>query len=224
MTAIFFLAPGRGKFSEGAPEDWPRGARMPSRRKVSQSTREEQKETMKKTRAKGGGRRVKPARATGEKVIELVPALIDLKSILVPIDFSEASRKALHYAVRFAEQFGAKITVLTVVEPVATPDFAYHPLVLDPEKARHSAQARLETLCSKLRVPRAVLGRTLAQYGSPYAEICETARALKVDLIILTTHGYTGLKHVFLGSTAERVIRHAPCPVLTVREKEHEFV
>jgi nucleotide-binding universal stress UspA family protein len=107
---------------------------------------------------------------------------------------------------------------------VATPDFAYHPLMLDPEKTRQAAKARLETLCSKLRVPRAVLGQTLAQYGSPFTEICDTARAMKVDLIILTTHGYTGLKHVLLGSTAERVIRHAPCPVLVVREKEHEFV
>jgi len=162
--------------------------------------------------------------ASAEKVIELVPALLNLKSILVPIDFSETSKKALHYAVRFAEQFGAKVTVLTVVEPVATPDFAYHPLVIDPEKARQAAKTRLETLCTKMRIPRALLGRTLAQYGSPHAEICDTARALKVDLIVLTTHGYTGLKHVLLGSTAERVIRHAPCPVLTVREKEHEFV
>jgi Universal stress protein family len=60
--------------------------------------------------------------------------------------------------------------------------------------------------------------------GRPFHEIVTLAEALHIDLIIVATHGHTGLKHVFLGSTAERVIRHAPCPVLVVREKEREFV
>jgi nucleotide-binding universal stress UspA family protein len=60
--------------------------------------------------------------------------------------------------------------------------------------------------------------------GRPYVEITEAAQELKVDLLILATHGHTGLKHVLLGSTAERVVRHAPCPVLTVRDPEHDFV
>ena len=65
---------------------------------------------------------------------------------------------------------------------------------------------------------------TLARVGRPFVEISELAREMEVDLIILGTHGYTGLKHVLLGSTAERVVRHAPCPVLTVRAEEHEFI
>ncbi len=60
--------------------------------------------------------------------------------------------------------------------------------------------------------------------GSAYHEICAAAKDEEVDLIIIATHGHTGLKHVVLGSTAERVVRHAPCPVLTVRVHEHEFV
>jgi nucleotide-binding universal stress UspA family protein len=165
-----------------------------------------------------------PRRAKAAKVIELVPALLKIKSILVPIDFSETSKKALVYAVRMAEQFGAKIVLLNVVEPIATPDMAYHPLMLEPEKARQVARERLDTVCRRARLSGRLFDKIVVRHGSPFTEITEAARTLKVDLIILTTHGYTGLKHVFMGSTAERVVRHAPCPVLIVREKEHEFV
>lgn len=163
-------------------------------------------------------------RARKLEVIELVPSLLKIKTILVPIDFSEISKKALVYAVRMAEQFGSKIILLNVVEPVATPDFAYHPLMLETDKAKSTARTRLETVCRDGRVPAKILGRLLVRYGTPFTEITDAAHSLKADLIILTTHGYTGLKRVFMGSTAERVVRHAPCPVLTVREKEHEFV
>jgi nucleotide-binding universal stress UspA family protein len=64
----------------------------------------------------------------------------------------------------------------------------------------------------------------MVRIGSAWQEITEIARDRDIDLIIIGTHGYTGLKHLVLGSTAEKVVRHAPCPVLTVREKEHEFV
>lgn len=166
----------------------------------------------------------KAARAKSSGVIDLVPALIKVKTILVPIDFSETANKALVYAIRMADQFGSKIVLLNVVEPVATPDFAYHPLMLETDKAKKLAKGKLEELSRRARIPSRMLDRVLVRYGSPFAEITSAARTLKVDLIILTTHGYTGLKHVFMGSTAERVVRHAPCPVLTVREKEHEFV
>jgi nucleotide-binding universal stress UspA family protein len=153
-----------------------------------------------------------------------VPALLKIKSILVPIDFSDTSAKALHYAARMAEQFGATITLLNVVEPIATPDFAYHPLMLEPEQIKAAAKSRLEDLPGKMNLPEKLIERAVIRHGTPFTEITEAARKLKVDLIIVTTHGYTGLNHVLLGSTAERVVRHAPCPVLTVREKEHQFV
>lgn len=166
----------------------------------------------------------KTSRAKSPDVIDLVPALIKVKTILVPIDFSETANKALVYAVRMADQFGSKIVLLNVVEPVATPDLEFHPLMLETENVKKLAKNRLEELCRQAKIPLRMLDRVLVRYGSPYAEITSAAKTLKVDLIILTTHGYTGLKHVFMGSTAERVVRHAPCPVLTVREKEHEFV
>lgn len=184
------------------------------------------KTKLSKTRRFTSLRVAKPASARTRKleVIELVPALLKLKTILVPIDFSETSKKALVYAVRMAEQFGSKIILLSVVEPVVTPDYGFHPLMLETDKARNVVKARLEKVCREVLLPAKMIERVLVRYGSPYAEITNAARTLKADLIILTTHGYTGLKHVFMGSTAERVVRHAPCPVLTVREKEHEFV
>ena len=95
--------------------------------------------------------------------------------------------------------------------------------MLETDKTKEAAKGRLETLSRQARIPARMLEKLLVRFGTPFAEIADAARSLKVDLIILTTHGYTGLKHVFMGSTAERVVRHAPCPVLTVREKEHEF-
>ena len=66
--------------------------------------------------------------------------------------------------------------------------------------------------------------RTEIRTGNPYMEITEMAGEKKIDMVVVSTHGYTGFKHVFMGSTAERIIRHAPCPVLTVRLEEHEFI
>ena len=85
------------------------------------------------------------------------------------------------------------------------------------------ATERLARLAQE-QVPAQFRANTLVRVGKPYHEITSAARELNIDLIVISTHGYTGLKHVVLGSTAERVIRHAPCPVLTVREREHDFV
>ncbi len=165
----------------------------------------------------------KARQAAANPVIELTPALIHIGSILVPIDFSEPSRNALRYARRFAEQFGAKITLLFVNEPVMYPDFAYYPLTMENDQVMKIANAKLATVAAK-EIGAKHLEKVLVRDGVPFHEITEAARTLKVDLIIISTHGYTGLKHALLGSTAERVVRHAPCPVLTVRAKEHEFV
>jgi len=159
-----------------------------------------------------------------ESVIDLVPALLNIKSILVPIDFSDTSKKALRYAERLAAQFGAAITLVHVIEPIATPGFAFHPLMLENAEAKSAARNRLDQIAVEMKLPPKMLERSLVRFGSAFAEITEAARTLKADLIILSTHGHTGLKHVVLGSTAERVVRHASCPVLVVREKEHEFV
>jgi len=153
------------------------------------------------------------------------PALLRIKSILVPIDFSTASKKALQYAVPFARQFGAKLTLLHVVEPVATPDFANSfPLMMENDKVKAASRGQLEHIIKEQAIAPKLVEKTLVRFGRSFHEIADAARTLKVDLIIISTHGYTGLKHALLGSTTERVVRHAPCPVLVVREREHEFV
>jgi universal stress protein A len=150
---------------------------------------------------------------------------VRVRSILVPIDFSEPSKKALAYAVPFAEQFGAKLTLLHVTEPVATPDFIKtFPLAIENDKLVAVCKGKLDRLVEEQAIDPQLVERTLVRDGRAFNEIAEAARSLKVDLIIISTHGYTGLKHALLGSTAERVVQHAPCPVLVVRENERDFV
>ena len=144
-----------------------------------------------------------------------------ISSILVPLDFSAESRQALAYAVPFARQFGASITLLHVVEPVATPDFAKSfPLVIENEKMMNAAREQFERIAKLEGVDEDLCGRILVRHGRSFQEITGAARDARADLIIISTHGYTGLKHALMGSTTERVVRHAPCPVLVVRAAE----
>jgi nucleotide-binding universal stress UspA family protein len=147
--------------------------------------------------------KTKTAKRTALATTPLLP--LRIKSILVPLDFSAPSMKALDYAVAVAKQFRAKLTLLHVVEPIATADFAASvPLVMEDDKVM-AAHRMLEMV--------------LVRFGRSFHEIAEAARTRKVDLIVISTHGYTGLKHALLGSTTERVVRHAHCPVLVVRQR-----
>jgi universal stress protein A len=183
-----------------------------------------------KTKIAGGhGKRISGVSARPISTSEVNTAgggpRLQLRSILVPTDFSRPSLKALHYAAALAAQFGAKLTLLNVVEPIGpTPDFAYNPVVLDNETVTANAKEQLQRLLARQGINVALVEKTLVRHGVPFNEISGAASRLKADLIVIATHGYTGLKHVFLGSTAERVVRHAPCPVLVVREDEREFV
>jgi universal stress protein A len=148
--------------------------------------------------------------------IKSVGARLRLKSILVPIDFSNNSRKALAYAVPLAAQSGARITLLHVVgKPVVYPT-EMGMVIPDETETTESARKHLVMLGQKL-IPEALLGKMLVQTGEPFNEITRLAKRLKAGLIICTTHGYKGLAHVLLGSTAERIVRHAQCPVLTIK-------
>lgn len=153
------------------------------------------------------------------------PLRLTIKSILVPTDFSAASEKALAYAVPFARQFGAKLSLLHVVEPIATPDFARSfPLAMESGQVLAACKRHLKRIIKGLNIESRLLGKTLVCHGRSFNEIANVARKRKMDLIIISTHGFTGLKHALLGSTTERVVRHAPCPVLVVRPREREFV
>jgi universal stress protein A len=144
---------------------------------------------------------------------------LKLARLLVPVDFSDCSLRALDYALALAERFGSKMILLHVVEPAVYPE---NYLVASPaldetnQNLLESARERLVALTHK-RIGHRCPAESLVRMGRAHSEIPDTAKALGADLIILGTHGYTGLKHVLLGSTAERVVRHAPCPVLTVR-------
>ena len=147
------------------------------------------------------------------------PSPLQIKSILVPIDFSPPSKKALDYAAEVARQLKAKLTLLNVVEPVALPDFAASfPLAMENDELMATAKEQIERVIKAAHVPRGIVEKVLVRFGRSFHEIAEAARTLKVDLIIISTHGYTGLKHALLGSTTERVVRHTRCPVLVVRQ------
>jgi nucleotide-binding universal stress UspA family protein len=110
------------------------------------------------------------------EVIELVPSLLKIKHILVPTDFSAPSRKALNYAARFAEQFGARLTLLHVVEPVAAPEFAYNPLAMDAPRIARAGRGRLDELIGKEAIDRRLVKAAVVRFGKPYLEIAAAAR------------------------------------------------
>ena len=144
---------------------------------------------------------------------------ITLKQILVPIDFSDCSLRALDLASTIALPFGAKLTLLHVVEPGVYQQSYFGvtpPLEESNQNLVEAGRERLSALGRK-RIGHRLRTESLVRIGRAHSEIPDTASALSADLIVMGTHGYTGLKHVLLGSTAERVVRHAPCPVLTVR-------
>jgi universal stress protein A len=147
---------------------------------------------------------------------------IQLRNILVPLDFSEISLKSLRYAVPFAKQFGAKLTLLHVVQPVDAAVNLEYPAFFASE---HFAglQKQLEEI-RNAKIPSELPVEIAVRHNFVFDGIVEVAREIRADLIITTTHGYTGLKHLMMGSTAENIVRRAPCPVLVVREVEHDFV
>ena len=139
------------------------------------------------------------------------------ETILVPLDFSEPSRNALRYARALARVTGGKLILFYALEPVATPDFAYHPLMMETGEATTAVRHRLADICKREGIGSSEIKETIVRKGPAHVEITQAAKNLKADLIVIATHGHTGLKHVVLGSTAERVVRHASCPVLVVR-------
>jgi len=144
-----------------------------------------------------------------------------IKRILVPVDFSRDSLKALAYAKDFAKLFGAELSILYVVEPIyyATPADMYVTtpnlsMLLDEQ--RRIGEQQLARLGADLK-KKGQRARTTLKTGAPAQVIVDTAKSARADLIIMATHGRTGLAHILMGSVAEKVVRSARCPVLTVR-------
>ena len=137
--------------------------------------------------------------------------------ILVPIDFSRQSLKAIPYALAISRQFGADIHLLHVVDTTQYPPLTLLTLPLVPQAEwNQRLMKRLEALALKYRTNGKV-STVDPRAGTAYEEICAAAHELKADLIVMATHGYRGYKRVALGSTTEHVVQHSPCPVLVVR-------
>ncbi len=146
-----------------------------------------------------------------------------VKKILVPVDFSSLSRKALQYAMAFAKQFDAEILLFHAVTSRPPPPNLYQAVsAAQNEEVRKRAEKRLSQWRDAVVSQAAVKASVLE--GVPYLEILRMAQENYVDLIIIGMHGRDGWLNELLGGTTRRVVRHAPCPVLVVREHAHDFL
>jgi nucleotide-binding universal stress UspA family protein len=145
------------------------------------------------------------------------PKSIKIKTILVPLDFSRASMDALKYATALAKKFAAEIHLVHVTAPDEAAEVAGASHILrQTGEALEFAREKLAQTHEK-RLASFWPENSHVRSGQPYRQICDLAREIEADLIVLATRGHTGLKRVLLGSTAERVVRFATCPVLVVR-------
>lgn len=146
--------------------------------------------------------------------------MLPLKKVLCPIDFSEHSLKALPNAVELAKKFGAELHVVNVIAPFPVLPATPHPIgfnvqVYEDELADNSMENLKEV--TEKHVPDDVKAEYKILKGDPSSEIIEYSDENNIDLIILTTHGSGALRHLIFGSVAEKILRHANCPVLTIR-------
>jgi nucleotide-binding universal stress UspA family protein len=151
--------------------------------------------------------------------------MIRLHRILVPTDFSDSARHALGYGLALAQEFGAELLLLHVVE--ALPGAYASELFPAPvaevfEQVSGYARTELSRLTAEV-TEKGVAVRERLAHGKPSAEIVRVAREEKVDMIVLGTHGKGVLDKALFGSTTDRVVRKAPCPVLTCHPLDHEF-
>lgn len=151
--------------------------------------------------------------------------MVPIRRILFPTDFSEHADYAWPFALQFAQEFGAEVHLLHVVAPPPRLTGAYS-ANFDPEK--FAAALTAEATASLDRLVQAAAGRNVAfctevRVGVDFHEIIAYARSRQIDLIVMATHGRTGLAHALVGSVAEKVVRKAPCPVLTVKHPTMKF-
>ena len=143
--------------------------------------------------------------------------MLNLHRILVTTDFSEYSKDAFDYSVQLAQTSGADLYVLHVFEASAfrsIPEFL--PMI---DKVQKEESQKLGDLAARVARENGIRVHPLFREGVPFHQILKTAREVPADLIVLATHGRTGLAHVLIGSVAERVVREASCPVFVVRPK-----
>jgi nucleotide-binding universal stress UspA family protein len=137
---------------------------------------------------------------------------------LIPTDFSASAKQALDYAIRLARTLKARLTVLHVIQPVPMAGAGMGIVLPETylQEVKEGVQGSMQEALARVTAAGLTAER-IVLYGVPFQEIIETAKARQVDLIVMGTHGRTGLMYVLLGSVAEQVIRLAPCSVLVVR-------
>ncbi len=152
---------------------------------------------------------------------------IALRRILVPTDFSDCSSAALRYGLAFAERFDAHLHLLHSVQSPFDQPWAAEVYAVSEDQFETAAREKADEQLARLA---AESGRSAAQVtcmtaiGAPFRSIVTYATEESIDLIVMGTHGRGAIAHLLIGSVAENVVRKAPCPVLTVRLREHEFV
>jgi nucleotide-binding universal stress UspA family protein len=147
---------------------------------------------------------------------------MQFRHILAPTDFSDYSKQAVASALELAKKFGAKLSVLHVIELPPYPVEGYVPPSLNAtflEDLERQASQELAQVAPEAESAGVEVVRQVA-VGSPYQKIIDTAEAEQVDLIVMATAGRTGFSRLIMGSIAERVVRAASCPVLTIRPRE----
>jgi nucleotide-binding universal stress UspA family protein len=151
--------------------------------------------------------------------------MIEFKKILWPTDFSEPSYKALRTADDLALHFGAKLFLVHVIAPIPAVAAPGAPMAfnvpayqkeLDTDANKRLVEIQKNNISDKLE------SELIVRHGEASYLISETAQKKDVDLIVISTHGLTGWRHLVFGSVAEKVVRNAPCPVLTIRAREEE--
>ncbi len=153
--------------------------------------------------------------------------MIRLKKILFPTDFSEPAVQAEQYACALAEQFDAELHILNVISDavMASPDPASAYVI--PVTTLEEVHAAVVEALAKVPAAPVSANRFLrreVRVGNPFLEIVKYAEEHDIDLLVIGTHGRTGLAHALLGSTAERIVRKSKCPVMTVHPRGHQFV
>jgi nucleotide-binding universal stress UspA family protein len=152
--------------------------------------------------------------------------MIKIEKILFPTDFSEHSKHAFTYALSFAKEYGATLCMMHVVEDVQYLANAYMfdvpmmPSFADMEQNR--LKEMQEFIDREVADPDFKIEKII-RHGRPFIEIIHVAKEENADLIVIATHGRGGLEHALFGSVAEKVVRKAPCPVLSIRLPGHEF-
>ena len=148
---------------------------------------------------------------------------IVISKICCPIDFSDNSEHALKYAIAFAQAHNAALHLLHVVDIPVFASLDYPIMPHDIADIAKNAQRKIDDILMETKQLHERV-TTKVIMGKPFMEIIQYARTEEVDLIVLGTHGSSGIAHALMGSVAERVVRKAPCPVLTIKHPEHEFI